>query len=109
MFGSLKSLKACTAHISHWFICHEIRNQEGVNAPRLSVLGLFGFRKVTYTPRWREYLTNKMIMHFTKNHITGFVFERSFQLYNFYSRRSWSCWLNLWSKLNLGKRGGTIF
>ena len=49
MFGSLKSLKACTAHISHWLICHEIRNEEGVNVPCLSVLGLFGFRKVTYT------------------------------------------------------------
>ena len=49
MFGSLKSLKACTAHISHWLICHEIRNNEGVNALCLSVLGLFGFRNVTYT------------------------------------------------------------
>ena len=49
MFGSLKSLKACTAHISHWLICHEIRKNEEVNAPCLSVLGLFGFRKVTYT------------------------------------------------------------
>ena len=49
MFGSLKSLKACTAHISHWLICHEIRNKEGVNAPCLGILGLFGFRKVTYT------------------------------------------------------------
>ena len=35
MFGSLKSLKACTAHISHWLICHEIRNEEGVNVPCL--------------------------------------------------------------------------
>ena len=51
MFGSLKSLKACTAHINHWLICHEIRNKEGVNAPCLSVLGLFGFCKMTYTPR----------------------------------------------------------
>ena len=49
MFGSLKSLKACTTHISHWLICHEIRNKEGVNAPCLSVLGLFGFCNVTYT------------------------------------------------------------
>ena len=49
MFGSLKSLKACTAHISHLLICHEIRNKEGVNVPCLSVLRLFGFRKVTYT------------------------------------------------------------
>ena len=55
MFGSLKSLKARTAHISHWLIvCHEIRNEEGVNVPCLSVLGLFGFRKVTYTPRQRS-------------------------------------------------------
>ena len=43
MFGSLKSLKACTTHISHWLICHEIRNEEGVNVPCLSVLGLFVF------------------------------------------------------------------
>ena len=58
MFGSIKSLKACTAHISHWLICHEIRNEEGVNVSCLSVLGLpikksvlglFGFRNVTYT------------------------------------------------------------
>ena len=49
MFGSLKSLKACTTHISHWLICHEIRKKEGVNVPCLSVLGLFGFCKVTYT------------------------------------------------------------
>ena len=49
MFGSLKSLKACTADISHLLICHEIRNEEVVNVPCLSVLGLFGFRKVTYT------------------------------------------------------------
>ena len=49
MFGSLKSLKACTAHITHWLIGHEIRKEEGVNVPCLSVLGLFGFRKVTYT------------------------------------------------------------
>ena len=47
MFGSLKSLKACMADISHWLISHEIRNEEGVNAPCLSVLGLFGFRNVT--------------------------------------------------------------
>ena len=45
MFGSLKSLKACTAHISHSLICHEIRNKVEVNAPRLSIVGLFGFRK----------------------------------------------------------------
>ena len=31
-------------YISHWLICHEIRNEEGVNAPRLKVFGLlFGF------------------------------------------------------------------
>ena len=49
MFGSLNSLKACTAHISHWLVCHEISYKEVVNAPGLSILGLFGFRKVTYT------------------------------------------------------------
>ena len=49
MFGSLKSLKACTTHISPLLICNEIRNKEGVNAPCLSVLGLFGFRNVAYT------------------------------------------------------------
>ena len=48
MLGSLKSLKACMAQISHWLICHEIRNKEGVNAPCLSVFGFF-FRKVNYT------------------------------------------------------------
>ena len=50
MFGSLKSMKACKPRISYWLICQETRNEVGVNAPRLSVLGLFGFRKVTYTP-----------------------------------------------------------
>ena len=55
MFESLKTLKACTTHISYWLICHKIRNEEGVNVPRLSVLGLFGFRKMTYTPRRRDY------------------------------------------------------
>ena len=55
MFISLKSLKACTAHVSYWLICHKTRNMEGVNVPCLSVLGLFGFRKVTYTPRRREH------------------------------------------------------
>ena len=39
--------KACTAHISYWLICHETRNEEGVNVSCQSVLGLFGFRKVT--------------------------------------------------------------
>ena len=67
MFESLKPLKACTAHISYWLICHETRNKEGDNVPCLSVLGLFGFRKVTYTHRRREYLTNKMLMHVNKN------------------------------------------
>ena len=56
MFGSLKSLKACTAHIFYWLICHKTRNEEGVNVPCQSVLGLFGFRKVTYTPRRRKYM-----------------------------------------------------
>ena len=51
----LKSLKACTPHISYWLICQETRNEVEVNAPRLSVLGLFGFRKMTYTPRRRDY------------------------------------------------------
>ena len=55
MFGSLKLLKACTAHISYWLICHKTRNEEGVNVLCLSVLGLFGFRKVTDTRRRREY------------------------------------------------------
>ena len=41
--------------ISYWLICQETRNEVEVNAPRLSVLGLFGFRKMTYTPRRREY------------------------------------------------------
>ena len=49
------------AHISYWLICQETRNKEGVNAPRRSVLGLFGFRKVTYTPRRREYLAHANI------------------------------------------------
>ena len=40
---------------SYWLICEETRNEVEVNAPRLSVLGLFGFRKMTYTPRRREY------------------------------------------------------
>ena len=31
------------------------KNEVEVNAPRLSVLGLFGFRKMTYTPRRRDY------------------------------------------------------
>ena len=34
-------------HISYWLICHETRNKEGVNVQCLSVLGLFGFPKVT--------------------------------------------------------------
>ena len=51
----LKSLKACTLFISYWLICQETRNEVEVNAPRLSVLGLFGFRKMTYTPRRRDY------------------------------------------------------
>ena len=49
MFGSLESLKTCTPHISYWLICQETKNKVKVNAPCLSVLGLFGFRKVTYT------------------------------------------------------------
>ena len=52
----LKSLKACTLFISHWLISQETRNDVEVNAPRLSVLGLFGFHNMTYTPRRREYL-----------------------------------------------------
>ena len=36
--------------ISYWMICEETRNDVEVNAPRLSVLGLFGFRKLSYTP-----------------------------------------------------------
>ena len=71
------------AHISYWLI-QETRNEVGVNAPHLSVWGLFGFRKMTYTPRRREYLTNKMLMHFTKKHITRFVFEHSFNGIVFY-------------------------
>ena len=51
----LKSLKACTLFISYWLICQETRNEVEVNAPCLSVLGLFGFRKMTYTPRRRDY------------------------------------------------------
>ena len=57
MFISLKSLKACTAHVSYWLICHKTRNGEGVNVPCLSVLGLFGFCKVTYTLYWDENAT----------------------------------------------------
>ena len=34
--------------ISYWLICQETRNEEEVNALRLSVLGLFGFCKMTY-------------------------------------------------------------
>ena len=49
------------AHISYWLICQETRNEVGVNAPRLSVLGLLGFRKVTYTPRRGEYLAHANI------------------------------------------------
>ena len=55
VFGSLKSFKACMTHISYWLTYHETRNEMRVNVPRLSVLGLFGFRKMTYTPRRREY------------------------------------------------------
>ena len=58
----LKSLKACTLFISYWLICQETRNEVEVNAPRLSVLGLFGFRKMTYTPRRREYKEKKWIV-----------------------------------------------
>ena len=50
----LKSLKACTLFISYWLICQETRNEVEANAPRLSVLGLFDFRKMTYPPRQRE-------------------------------------------------------
>ena len=57
MFDSLKSLKACTLFISYWLICQETRNEVEVNAPRLSVLGLFDFRKMTYTPRRRVHFT----------------------------------------------------
>ena len=51
--------KACMAHISYWLICHETRNEEEVNVPCQSVLGLLGFRKMTYTPRRREYKEKK--------------------------------------------------
>ena len=44
---SLNSLKACTPLIFYWLICQETRNEVEVNAPRLSVLGLFGFHKMT--------------------------------------------------------------
>ena len=57
MCGSLKSLKACTPFIFYWLICQETRNEVEVNAPRLSVLGLFDFRKMTYTPRRRVHFT----------------------------------------------------
>ena len=57
MFGSLKSLKTCTPLISHWLICQKTRNDVEVNVPRLSVLGLFGFRKMTYIPRRRVRFT----------------------------------------------------
>ena len=57
MFDSLKSLKACTPFISYWLICQETRKEVEVNAPRLSVLGLFDFRKMTYTPRRRVRFT----------------------------------------------------
>ena len=42
--------------ISYWLICQETRNEIEVNAQRLSVLGLFDFRQMTYTPRRREYI-----------------------------------------------------
>ena len=48
MFDSLKSLKACTRFISYWLKCQETKNEVEVNAPRLSVLELFVFRKMTY-------------------------------------------------------------
>ena len=54
-------VKAWTTHISYWLICHETSNEEGVNVPCLSVLGLFGFWKMTYTPRRREYKGKKGI------------------------------------------------
>ena len=44
-------IKSMHTHISYWLICQETRNEVEVNAPRLSVFGLFGFRKMTYTPR----------------------------------------------------------
>ena len=31
----------------YWLICEETRNEVEVNAPRLSIVGLFGFRKMT--------------------------------------------------------------
>ena len=37
----------------------ETRNEEGGNVPCQSVLGLFGFRKMSYTPRRREYKEKK--------------------------------------------------
>ena len=49
MFESLDTLEACTAHISYWLICHETRNEEGVNVPCLNIFGLFGFQKMTCT------------------------------------------------------------
>ena len=61
-----KSLKTCMPHISYWWICQETRNEVGVNAPRLSILGLFSFCKVTYTPRRREQgLMYSLRMHLT--------------------------------------------
>ena len=45
---------------SYWLICEETRNEVEVNAPRVSILGLFGFRKMTYSPRRREQLYLKV-------------------------------------------------
>ena len=54
---------------SYWLICEETKNEVKVNVPRLSILGLFGFRKMTYTPRRREY------MYFIKLEGTFMVWE----------------------------------
>ena len=48
---------------------------------------LMGFILHFYTPVlvYKYDLTNKIRMHVAKDYIVGFVFEHSFQLYNFYN------------------------
>src|SRR4051812_6215454 len=44
-----------TPHLLLVDMSRKTRNEAEVNVSRLSVLRLFGFRKMTYTPRRREY------------------------------------------------------
>ena len=56
--------------------------------PRTHTVNKKHMRLITYYTTVLVYkydLTNKIRMHVAKDYIVGFVFEHSFQLYNFYN------------------------